>query len=87
METQTITAINETVVNSEPQTASIATETNKGSDETNTTSQQNSESVFNRSVIEANSEPNYRKNLEKELDEIASQEIWRVGRKVRELRK
>lgn len=56
METQTITAINETVVNSEPQTASIATETNKGSDETNTTSQQNSESVFNRSVIEANSE-------------------------------
>ena len=40
-----------------------------------------------RIVIEANSDPNYRENLEKELDEIASQEIWRVGRKVRELRK
>lgn len=40
-----------------------------------------------RIVIEANSDPNYRENLEKELDEIASQEIWQVGRKVRELRK
>lgn len=56
METQTVTAINETVVNSEPQTASIEHESEKGSDKPITTKQQNSESVFNRSNIEAKSD-------------------------------
>ena len=38
-------------------------------------------------VIEANSDPNYRENLKKELDEINNQEIWKVGKVIRELRK
>ena len=38
-------------------------------------------------VIKSNSDPNYRENLKKELDEINNQEIWKVGKLIRELRK
>ena len=37
-------------------------------------------------VIEANSNKDYRKDLLKELDEINDQEIWRVGKLLRQLR-
>lgn len=39
-----------------------------------------------RTVIESNSDPNYRERLDKELDEIEDQEIWVTGKYVRELR-
>lgn len=39
-----------------------------------------------RIVIEANSAPDYRKKLEKELDEIRNSEMWRAGAAVRALR-
>ncbi|MDY6880954.1 MAG: ketol-acid reductoisomerase [Desulfatiglans sp.] len=37
-------------------------------------------------VIQANSAPNYREELEKELDEIRNSEMWRAGAAVRALR-
>ncbi len=37
-------------------------------------------------TIEANSKPDYRKGLEKELDKIKKSELWQAGKKVRELR-
>ena len=37
-------------------------------------------------VIEANSNKNYRKKLLKELDEMNDQEIWKVGKLLRQLR-
>ncbi|MBU4016964.1 ketol-acid reductoisomerase [Patescibacteria group bacterium] len=37
-------------------------------------------------VIEANSKPDYREGLTKELDAIKNSEMWRAGKKVRELR-
>jgi ketol-acid reductoisomerase len=39
-----------------------------------------------RRVLEANSQPNYREQLEKELKEIAESEMWRAGAVVRSLR-
>ena len=39
-----------------------------------------------RRTLTANSRPAYRKELEAELAEIASQEMWRAGKTVRELR-
>jgi ketol-acid reductoisomerase len=39
-----------------------------------------------RIVIESNSDPNYREELDKELQEIEEQEIWVTGEHVRELR-
>jgi ketol-acid reductoisomerase len=48
------------------------------------------ESVANgtevRNTIRSNSTPNYRKILDKELNEIDSQELWVIARKMRELR-
>ena len=38
-----------------------------------------------KNVIKANSNTNYRKKLDKELDEMASQEIWSVFRQIRTL--
>lgn len=38
-----------------------------------------------RNVIEANSDGNYRKKLNKELEEMASQELWSVFRQIRKL--
>lgn len=37
-------------------------------------------------TIDANSDPNYREKLEKELSEVDSQEMWQVGKEVRKLR-
>lgn len=37
-------------------------------------------------VLEANSAPDYRKGLQKELDEIKNSEMWRAGTAVRKLR-
>jgi ketol-acid reductoisomerase len=37
-------------------------------------------------VLEANSDPNYRENLKKELDEIKNSEMWQAGEQVRKLR-
>ena len=37
-------------------------------------------------TITANSKPDYRKKLEKELDEMKDSEMWKAGKKVRELR-
>jgi ketol-acid reductoisomerase len=37
-------------------------------------------------VLESNSDPEYKKKLNKELDEINNQEIWRVGKVIRDLR-
>jgi ketol-acid reductoisomerase len=37
-------------------------------------------------VIEANSKPDYREGLTKELDVIKKSEMWQAGKKVRELR-
>src|SRR5579872_898389 len=37
-------------------------------------------------TIKKNSEPDYRKKLQKELDAIHESEMWQVGKKVRELR-
>ncbi len=37
-------------------------------------------------TIKANSKPDYREKLEKELDEIKTSEMWQTGKKVRELR-
>jgi ketol-acid reductoisomerase len=37
-------------------------------------------------VIKANADENYRENLEKELEEIRSSEMWRTGQAVRRLR-
>lgn len=37
-------------------------------------------------IISANSDSNYRENLEKELKEITEQEIWITGHQVRNLR-
>jgi ketol-acid reductoisomerase len=39
-----------------------------------------------RIVIEANSRPDYRERLKKELDEIGNSEMWRAGAAVRGLR-
>jgi len=39
-----------------------------------------------RRTLEKNSDPNYRVELEKELDMLANMELWQVGKKVRELR-
>lgn len=39
-----------------------------------------------RRTLTANSRPNYRKELEAELAEMAGSEMWRAGRTVRELR-
>jgi len=39
-----------------------------------------------RRTLEANSRPDYRQQLEKELQEIAGSEMWRAGKVVRELR-
>ena len=38
-----------------------------------------------RNVIKANSDGNYRKKLDKELEKIASQELWNVFRQIRKL--
>ena len=38
-------------------------------------------------VIDANSDKDYRYRLNEELDEIANEEIWRVGKVIRKLRK
>ena len=37
-------------------------------------------------VIEANSQPDYREKLQKELDQIKNSEMWQAGRQVRKLR-
>jgi ketol-acid reductoisomerase len=37
-------------------------------------------------VIDANSKPDYREKLEKELDELRESEMWKVGSAVRKLR-
>lgn len=37
-------------------------------------------------TIKANSKPDYREKLQKELDEIKGSEMWQTGKKVRELR-
>jgi ketol-acid reductoisomerase len=37
-------------------------------------------------VIKANSHKDYKKDLDKELESMGNQEVWRVGRFVRELR-
>ena len=37
-------------------------------------------------VLEANSAPDYRKNLEKELETLHNSEMWRTGAAVRALR-
>lgn len=42
--------------------------------------------VETKRVLKANSDPNYKKNLQKELDEMGNSELWRAGKKVRELR-
>lgn len=39
-----------------------------------------------RRVLEANSRPDYRQNLEKELKAIADSEMWQAGKAVRQLR-
>jgi ketol-acid reductoisomerase len=39
-----------------------------------------------RITIESNSNTNYRNNLKKELEEINNQEIWKVGKIIRDLR-
>eukprot|EP01123_Difflugia_compressa_P011371 TRINITY_DN450_c0_g1_i3.p1 TRINITY_DN450_c0_g1~~TRINITY_DN450_c0_g1_i3.p1 ORF type:complete len:359 (+),score=79.05 TRINITY_DN450_c0_g1_i3:113-1078(+) len=39
-----------------------------------------------RLTLEANSDPNYRKNLENELKQIQKEEMWRAGETVRKLR-
>ena len=39
-----------------------------------------------RRVLEANSRPDYRQQLEKELKEIADSEMWQAGTVVRSLR-
>jgi ketol-acid reductoisomerase len=39
-----------------------------------------------RITLEANSRPDYRERLRKELDQVANDEIWRIGKIVRELR-
>jgi ketol-acid reductoisomerase len=39
-----------------------------------------------RIVLTRNSQPNYREELNKELAEMANSEMWRAGKKVRELR-
>lgn len=42
--------------------------------------------VETRRVLKANSDKNYKKNLQKELDEIKNSEMWRAGKVVRSLR-
>jgi len=42
--------------------------------------------VETRTTLEANSNPDYRKNLQKELKEIKESEMWRAGETVRSLR-
>jgi ketol-acid reductoisomerase len=37
-------------------------------------------------VLEANSRPDYREQLEKELKEVAESEMWQAGVQVRALR-
>ncbi len=39
-----------------------------------------------RRTLEKNSDPNYREELEKELEELRNMEMWQAGAKVRELR-
>jgi ketol-acid reductoisomerase len=39
-----------------------------------------------RTVIRANSDPNYRAGLEKELEAMAAQELWQAGRVLRDFR-
>jgi ketol-acid reductoisomerase len=39
-----------------------------------------------RRVLDANSRPDYRQQLEKELQEIAQSEMWQAGAQVRSLR-
>ena len=39
-----------------------------------------------RIVIEANGRPDYRERLDAELQDMADQEIWRAGKRLRELR-
>jgi ketol-acid reductoisomerase len=39
-----------------------------------------------RRVLECNSRPDYRQQLEKELKEVADSEMWRAGAAVRALR-
>ena len=39
-----------------------------------------------RRTLEANSRPDYRQQLEKELKEIADSEMWQAGKAVRALR-
>jgi len=39
-----------------------------------------------RRTLEANSRPDYRQQLEKELKEIADSEMWQAGKQVRALR-
>ena len=39
-----------------------------------------------RRVIEKNSDPDYKKHLKKELDELKNKEIWKAGKTVRRLR-
>lgn len=42
--------------------------------------------IETKRVLKSNSHPNYKKNLQKELDEIKNSEMWRAGTKVRSLR-
>lgn len=37
-------------------------------------------------ALDANSDPNYREKLKQELEEMANQEIWKVGKTIRKLR-
>ena len=37
-------------------------------------------------VLKANSDPHYRENLKKELDEMGNSEMWKTGKTVRSLR-
>ena len=42
--------------------------------------------ILNQITIDANSKPDYRAGLEKELEAMRNQEMWRAGETVRKLR-
>jgi len=42
--------------------------------------------IETKRVLKANSDPNYKKNLQKELTKMGNSEMWRAGKKIRELR-
>ena len=63
----------------------ITTPTQRGKDQEDCYDKvKNGEEV--RNVIEKNSDPNYRENLEVELDELRNQELWKAARELRKYR-